>query len=113
MKYDVICFQEIVVRTDFLEKWDEIKRKREIPLRVMFGAVVKSITAPVADPNGIDWRDPVVRMFKYMQDQGYRVIDLLKRLDKDRSFSVDRQEFKLGLMVIFFCLTTTNFICYL
>jgi hypothetical protein len=87
------------VRSDFLEKWDEIKRKRDIPLRIMFGAVVRSTDAPAKDPNALDWRDPVVRMFKYMQDQGYRVIDLLKRLDKDRSFSVDRQEFKLGLMV--------------
>ncbi|XP_053399163.1 leucine-rich repeat-containing protein 74B-like isoform X2 [Mercenaria mercenaria] len=89
---------DIVVRSDFLEKWDEIKRKRAIPLRIMFGAVVRSTDAPTKDPNAIDWRDPVMRMFKYMQDQGYRVIDLLKRLDKDRSFSVDRQEFKLGLM---------------
>ncbi|KAL4229923.1 Leucine Rich repeat [Mactra antiquata] len=89
---------DVVVRTDFLEKWDEIKRKREMPLRIIFGAVVKSTNIPMKDPNGIDWRDPVVRMFKYMQDQGYRVIDLLKRLDKDRSFSVDRQEFKNGLM---------------
>ncbi|XP_060565675.1 leucine-rich repeat-containing protein 74A-like isoform X2 [Ruditapes philippinarum] len=94
----LLDLSDIVVRSDFLEKWDEIKRKREIPLRIMFGAVVRSTDAPAKDPNALDWRDPVVRMFKYMQDQGYRVIDLLKRLDKDRSFSVDRQEFKLGLM---------------
>lgn len=87
------------MRTDFLEKWDEIKRKRPVPLRIIFGAVVKATDAPTNDPNAIDWRDPVTRMFKFMQDEGYRVIDLLKKLDKDRSFSVDRQEFKLGLMV--------------
>ena len=75
----------------------ECQKKRS--LTVIFGATVKGTEPPKTDPNAIDWRDPVVRMFKYMQDTGYRVIDLMKRLDKDRSLSVDRQEFKMGLMV--------------
>ena len=75
----------------------EFQKKRSFT--VIFGATVKGTEPPKTDPNAIDWRDPVVRMFKYMQDTGYRVIDLMKRLDKDRSLSVDRQEFKMGLMV--------------
>ncbi|XP_052282599.1 leucine-rich repeat-containing protein 74B-like isoform X1 [Dreissena polymorpha] len=89
---------DIVVRTDFITAWDEIKRKRALPLRILFGAVVKSGTEPAKDPNAINWRDPVTRMFKFMHDQGYRVIDLLKKWDKDGSFSVDRHEFKKGFM---------------
>ncbi|XP_052792938.1 leucine-rich repeat-containing protein 74B-like isoform X2 [Mya arenaria] len=91
---------DIVVRTDFIKEWDEIKSKRPIPLRIMFGAIVKSVTAPAKDPDALDWRDPVVRMFKFMHDEGYRVIDLLKKWDKDGNFSVDREEFKRGFQEI-------------
>ena len=87
------------MRSEFLQKWDELRNKRAAPLRIIFGTVVKSQDIPPKDPNAIDWQDPITRMFKYMQDQGYRVIDLLKKLDKDRSLSVDRDEFKRGLMV--------------
>ena len=76
---------------------DEIKKTKN--LTVIFGATVKGAEPPKTDPNALDWRDPVIRMFKFMQDAGYRVIDLMKRLDKDRSLSVDREEFKQGLMV--------------
>jgi predicted GNAT superfamily acetyltransferase len=65
----------------------------------MFGPVMQAKAAPEKEDEVIDWRDPVMRMFKFMHDKGYRVIDLLKRLDKDRSMSVDRQEFKMGLVV--------------
>lgn len=88
---------DVVVRTDFIQLWDEIKAKRSLPLRIQYGAVVKSTTTSKGDLNIIDWRDPVMRMFKYMHDKGYRVIDLLKRLDRDRSLTVDRLEFKQGL----------------
>ena len=88
-----------MVRPEFLDKWDEIKRKRGLPLRIMFGPVMQSKAAPEKEDEVIDWRDPVMRMFKFMHDKGYRVIDLLKRLDKDRSMSVDRTEFKMGLVV--------------
>ena len=76
---------------------EEIKKTRNFS--VIFGATVKGTEPPKTDPNALDWRDPVIRMFKFMQDAGYRVIDLMKRLDKDRSLSVDREEFKQGLMV--------------
>jgi len=88
-----------VVRTDFLTTWDEIKTKRSLPLHIIFGSIVRGTEAPVKDPNALDWRDPVVRLFKYMHDNGYRVIDMLKSLDKDGSLSVDRQEFKRGFLV--------------
>ncbi|KAL4230503.1 Leucine-rich repeat-containing protein 74A [Mactra antiquata] len=90
--------KDVVVRTDFVEKLKKIQETRVHPLRIEHGAVVKGAQAPTVDPNGIDWRDPVMRMYKFMQDKGYRVIDLLKRLDKDRSLSVDREEFKAGLI---------------
>lgn len=87
------------MRTDFLDKWDEIKSKRPLPLRIVFGAVMQAPAVEAKEEEIIDWRDPVMRMFKWMHDKGYRIIDLLKRLDKDRSLSVDRQELKMGLVV--------------
>ena len=87
----------MVVDATFIKLMDEVKQKKD--LKIIFGATVKGTDGPKTDPNAIDWKDPVVRMFKYMQEAGYRVIDLMKRLDKDRSLSVDRGEFKMGLMV--------------
>ncbi|XP_053400824.1 leucine-rich repeat-containing protein 74B-like [Mercenaria mercenaria] len=94
----MLDISDIVVRSEFLDKWDEVKRTRQLPLRIVFGPVMQSTAPPIIDEEVIDWRDPVMRMFKFMHDKGYRIIDLLKRLDKDRSLSVDRQEFKMGLV---------------
>ena len=43
--------------------------------------------------------DGVFELFKYMHDNNYRVIDLMKWLDKDNSMSVSRSEFKHGMIV--------------
>ena len=94
----MLClFQDVVVTDDFLTAMMDMRQRRSI--KVIYGATVRGKELAKTDPNSIDWRDPVVRMFKYMQETGYRVIDLMKRLDKDRSLSVDRNEFKKGLTV--------------
>ena len=44
-------------------------------------------------------QDPVQALYEYMSEKAYRVIDLFKRFDADRSMSVTREEFAKGLIV--------------
>ncbi|KAL3878554.1 hypothetical protein ACJMK2_030891 [Sinanodonta woodiana] len=92
----ILDLTDIVVSLEFIQLWEQIKLHKK--LRIIHGAVIRGKQPEKPDPDAIDWRDPVMRMYHFMHQEGYRVVDLLKKLDKDRSLSVDRQEFKLGLI---------------
>jgi hypothetical protein len=44
----------------------------------------------------------VQALYEFMSDKGYRVIDLFKRFDTDRSMSLTKDEFTKGLQVRFY-----------
>ncbi|KAK3593533.1 hypothetical protein CHS0354_018611 [Potamilus streckersoni] len=92
----ILDLTDVVVSLEFLQLWEKIRLLRK--LKITHGAVIQGKQPEKQDPYAIDWRDPVMRMYNFMHQEGYRVVDLLKKLDKDRSLSVDRQEFKLGLI---------------
>ncbi|CAH1801710.1 unnamed protein product, partial [Owenia fusiformis] len=53
------------------------------------------------EDDGLDWnKDPRTVLFEYMKREGFRVIDLFKKLDTDNSNSLTRNEFKNGLLDI-------------
>jgi len=96
--YSISLLKEVEVDEDFLTLVDDIQGKQ--PFFVGYGNVIKRYDSKRGNVEGIDGNmDAVVELFKYMQENNYRVIDLMKWLDKDNSMSVSRAEFKQGMIV--------------
>ncbi|XP_061165130.1 leucine-rich repeat-containing protein 74A-like [Saccostrea echinata] len=86
------------VDEDFLSQLDDLQSTRS--LNVVHGQVIKRENARGRKGDGIDGNlDAVYELYKYMHEHNYRVIDLMKWLDKDGDMSVSREEFKRGMMV--------------
>ena len=49
--------------------------------------------------NEINFRDPITMLKEYITQQGLRLTDFFKQLDKDSSGCVSQDEFVLGLKV--------------
>jgi len=49
--------------------------------------------------NEIDFREPITILKQHITQQGLRLIDFFKQLDKDGSGSISRDEFVFGLKV--------------
>ena len=45
-------------------------------------------------------QDPRAFIFKVMQNEGLRVVDLFLRLDEDNSHSLSRDEFKTAILQV-------------
>ncbi|XP_062574928.1 leucine-rich repeat-containing protein 74A-like [Saccostrea cucullata] len=86
------------VDEDFLAQLDDVQSTRS--LNVLHGQVIKRENARGRKGTGIDGNlDAVYELYRYMHEHNYRVIDLMKWLDKDGDMSVSREEFKRGMMV--------------
>ena len=53
-------------------------------------------------------RDPLTKLRRYADEAGLRLIDLFKQFDKDNSWSVDRDEFLMGVKVFSFNINTNS-----
>ncbi|OWF48961.1 hypothetical protein KP79_PYT12430 [Mizuhopecten yessoensis] len=85
------------VDEEFYSMADEMQAKGSF--EVAHGPVIKRRDAKTNSAEAIDGNmDAVCELFKYMSDNNYRVIDLMKWLDKDNSMSVSRDEFKKGMI---------------
>ncbi|XP_012942856.1 leucine-rich repeat-containing protein 74B [Aplysia californica] len=88
---------DIVVEEDFMKLLSDVKKKRL--LLVKHGPVIKKGESMMKEGDQISgFTDPVQALYEYMSQKGYRVIDLFKRFDTDRSMSVTRDEFYSGLV---------------
>ncbi|XP_067663744.1 leucine-rich repeat-containing protein 74A-like [Haliotis asinina] len=88
---------EVAVGEDFTDLLDEVQTKR--PLRVKYGVAMRHEDFK---RNGktvvLDTDDPSSILFDYMRRKNLRLIDLLHSLDKDKSYSLDREELRNGLL---------------
>ena len=44
-------------------------------------------------------RDPMTKIRKWADQEGLRLVDIFQRFDKDKSWTVDREEFIMGIRV--------------
>ena len=96
-----------MVRKPFKDLQDEIiedRKAEEKEIRIIYGGILSD--APRVKKGGDDedaeerlMKDPMHKLKKYVEDAGYRMIDLLKSFDKDQSFTISFEELKEGVNV--------------
>ncbi|KAK7103915.1 leucine-rich repeat-containing protein 74A-like isoform X2 [Littorina saxatilis] len=85
------------VTPQFKERQDKLEAER--PLRVHHGGVLPDTKAReiCMDPVEVFKRDPMTKLKEWVEQAGYRLIDLLRHFDKDQSMSISREEFVNGI----------------
>ncbi|KAK2178108.1 hypothetical protein NP493_562g03016 [Ridgeia piscesae] len=84
-------------------------RRHKGRFKCMFGGVITTFKEYVSDyRNEIDFREPITILKQHITQQGLRLIDFFKQLDKDGSGSISRDEFVFGLKELNVPLTTSQ-----
>ncbi len=66
---------------------------------VTYGVTIQYSGSPVSfAQQGISMQDPRAYIFKMLQQEGLRVVDLFLRMDEDGSRGVSREEFKNAII---------------
>lgn len=93
-------FQNLTVTKDFEKLADSLEEERE--LEILYGGVLVDVTSfkkPSKDPWAAHVNDPMTKLKEWLDQAGYRLVDLLLTFDKDGSLSLDLQELKQGIKV--------------
>ena len=89
-----------MVDEEFDNIYQELRKERTI--QVFHSGVAKASGMVFTDELKIDHElnynnDPMTKLKKWAKDQGLRLIDIFQRFDKDKSGSVDHEEFINGV----------------
>lgn len=71
-------------------------------MEVLYGGVMVDVTSfrnAKYDPWAAHQNDPMTKLKEWLDQAGYRLVDLLLTFDKDGSLSLDLQELKHGIKV--------------
>ncbi|OWF38686.1 leucine-rich repeat-containing protein 74B-like [Mizuhopecten yessoensis] len=95
---DTLDFSNVLVTTEFQKVQENLEASRSIT--ITHGGIVGEkyeMDYLTHDPLAEFRRDPINRLFEYAKDTGYRLIDLFKDFDKDKSNSISKDEFIIGI----------------
>ena len=89
-----------MVKTDFKKLSDVLNEEREIT--ILYGGVLLDVTRfrnANYDPWAKHVNDPMTKLKEWLDQAGYRLVDLLLTFDKDKSLTLDLRELKEGIHV--------------
>lgn len=90
-------FQDTAITPEFEELTNTIMCSRDF--NVTYGVTIQYSGSPVSfAQQGISMQDPRAYIFKMLQQEGLRVVDLFLRMDEDGSRGVSREEFKNAII---------------
>ncbi|XP_033736019.1 leucine-rich repeat-containing protein 74A-like [Pecten maximus] len=94
----MIDFGNLMIRKNFKDLCDRLREDR--PIKIKFGGVLSD--QPRAkkkedDPLTKLLNDPLNKLKRFVEEAGYRMIDLLKQFDTDNSWSISLEELKEGV----------------
>ena len=98
-------YQDQCVYDKFEKLYKEMKQRRS-PFEVIYGYVWDTERAGIThtdindDEKDLIDEDPLTVLFEYARLQNFRLLDMFVILDRDKSGSLDKNEFKEGLEVI-------------
>ena len=107
-----LIFQNVLVTEEFQELQDKLEKDRI--LTVTHGGIageLYNIQSITFDPLHDFRKNPVGMLRDIAKEAGYRMIDLFKDFDKDGNSYISKDEFVMGIKVIFKN-TAENFIFY-
>ena len=88
------------MKPDFVDLQEKLESKRNI--QIIYGGVMQEIptlTEEYVDPLEAFKKDPFTKFKQWVENAGYRLIDVLRHFDKDNSLTISRQEFTTGIEV--------------
>ncbi|XP_046362797.2 leucine-rich repeat-containing protein 74A-like [Haliotis rufescens] len=95
---------DVVVDEEFVTSLKTMQQKRV--LRARTGPIInKGEGILTQDAGTFLTNNPMQAMFDFMNERGYRVIDLFKRYDTDNSHTISTQDFTKGLLNVHLPLT--------
>ncbi|OWF38688.1 hypothetical protein KP79_PYT10815 [Mizuhopecten yessoensis] len=94
----MLDFGNLMIRKNFKEVCDRLREER--PIKIKFGGVLSD--QPRAkrkedDPVAKLHNDPLNKLKRFVEEAGYRMIDLLQQFDTDNSWSISLEELQEGV----------------
>ena len=95
-----LCFQATIVTQEFETLRVQLQRERELEV-YHSGVSTKTgiVFVDMMDAEAMYNKDPMTKIRKWADQEGLRLVDIFQRFDKDKSWTVDREEFIMGIRV--------------
>ncbi len=81
------------------KKIEEVRSIQVIHAGVLPDKEIKLPPPVKVDHEELFWNDPMTKLKRFAEAQGFRLIDVFKQFDKDNSWSVSHEEFIQGVKV--------------
>jgi hypothetical protein len=82
-----------------MEELEMINRQSQHGLHVKHDVIHYSAVRLLDDEDSVSLEEPLMLLYKYVQDQNLRLVDIFHIFDEDNSNTVDKNEFTKGLRV--------------
>ncbi|CAH1791729.1 unnamed protein product [Owenia fusiformis] len=94
---------KVTVHQEFMDWVADLQLRRHFEVKVGFLSRAKETKGMWREK--VNMMNPLLVLCIFMREQGLRILDLFKNMDKDHNYSLTRDEFKTGLQSVQFPLT--------